>query len=320
MKSWPYALVISLVCMASCSKDPFTDKVSEHRRRFEINGKGYILNGQEPGIIEDDIALYTADAGARTFKYRERIVLTQLYVGKCEAFASLSRAKQQETENLAEAALRFIRKLEIRQHDLSEIDRQSIEIFTAFLKSKSSDTKAPVSTSGEKQLLSIPSWGKSMPTLLIEVPIGFILSEHKGPDFYVYYFNSKAGKWGANMGIYLGNNPQHPWPESASKQSGQAGSFPFVWQVWDERDKGRIIYHRDAIIEDFFSCNSQIEQEPRLKLSLPYDHTLPFSLNMPPPPPPDPMAGLAIHIFIAGPDLNAVNATAIWTESLRKKD
>jgi hypothetical protein len=306
--------------MASCSKDPFTDKVSKHPRRFEINGKAYILNDQEPGVVEDDIALYTDDAGARTFKYRERIVLTQRNVGECEAFASLARAKQRETEELATAALHFIRRLEIRQHNLSEIDRQSLEVFAAFLKNKSPDLKTPSSTSAEKQILEIPSWGKPMPTLLIEVPTGFKLSEYKGPDFYAYSFNSKSGQWGANMGIYLGHNPQYPWPKSASKQSGMVGSFPFVCQVWDEQGKGKTIYHRDAIIEGFFGCNSQIEKAPPRKLSLPYNHMPPSSLNAPPPPPPDPMVGLAIHIFIAGTDLSAVNAMAAWTESLRKKD
>jgi len=313
------ALLLSLVLITSCSRDPYRDQVNDHPRRFELNGKGYILNENEPGVIEDDIALYTADAGARTFKYGERIVLTELYAGTCEAFASLAPAKQRETEDLAKAALGFIWRLEKTQHRLSEVDRHNLDVFSTFLKSKPSEKKTPSSFPEGKQVLEIPPRGESMPTLLIEVPIGFKLSEHEGSDFYVYYLRSKSAQWGANMGIYLGHNPQHPWPKSASKKSGIAGSFPFIWQVWSEQDNGKIIYHRDAIIEDFFGCCPQIMEVPR-KLSLPYDHRSPWVTPPPPPPPPDPLVGLAIHIFVVGSDLGAVNTMASWVESLHKKD
>jgi hypothetical protein len=121
------------------------------------------------------------------------------------------------------------------------------------------------------------------------------------------------------MGIYIGFNPQHPWPESASKQSGLAGSFPFVWKIWSDKYKGKIIYHRDAIIEGFFGCSFQIEEAPR-KLSLPYDHKPPSFFDLSPPPPPDQLVGLVIHVFVSGTSLKEVNAMADWIGSLQKKD
>lgn len=227
------ALFILIIFMASCSRDPFEEQIRNHPRRFELNGKGYILSEQEPGRIEDDLALYTADAGARTFKYGERMLLTQLYVGRWEAFDSLTPAERKETVDLAKAALTFIGRLERRHRNLSEIDRQHREILSAFLENRSDKGTSPPPSAG-KQILEIPSWGRPVPSLLIEVPAGFTLSERKGPDFSVYSLSSKSANWGAFMGIYIGHNPSYPWPESASKQPGKAGLFPIVWRECKE--------------------------------------------------------------------------------------
>ena len=90
------ALFISLVFAASCSKEnPFEAQVKNLPRRFQISGKGYLLNEQEPGVIDDDAIVYTADAGARTFNFKTRTVLRHLFVGRWETFASLPQIQPQ---------------------------------------------------------------------------------------------------------------------------------------------------------------------------------------------------------------------------------
>jgi hypothetical protein len=310
-------LLIVIVFVASCSRDPFKEQVNGHPRHFEFNGKGYVLNEQEPGVIEDDLVLYTADAGARTFKYSERIVLTQLYVGKWDSFASLTPAQHKETEDLAKSALSFIQRLEQKRNSLSAIDLQHREIFNAFLESELSSPKILPAYTLEKQILEIPSWGGSVPSLLIEVPMGFKLTQRKGPDFDVNYLSSQSAKWDAYMGIYLGHNPNNSWPETASVQSGKAGSFPIVWQIWNEGEQGEAIYHRETLIEDFFAPRHQNTEPPPPKL--PPEPPPPPRPPPPPPPPPDPREGLSIHIFIIGKDADAVKAMADWVVTLRKK-
>jgi hypothetical protein len=135
-----YALFISLVFVTSCSRDPFTEHLKDHPRRFEVGGKGYILSEQEPGVIEDDKILYTADAGARTFNFGEKTILTQLFVGNWKNFDALTPDERKETENIARATLAFISRQEIKRRSLSEVDLQHREILKAFLASDQQGT------------------------------------------------------------------------------------------------------------------------------------------------------------------------------------
>jgi len=102
-------------------------------RRFQIGGNGYVLNEQEPGVIDDDAIVYTADAGARTFNFKTRTVLRHRYVGRQESFASLPQDERKETEKLARGALEFVRRLEARERRLSDVDQQHRELLRAFL-------------------------------------------------------------------------------------------------------------------------------------------------------------------------------------------
>jgi len=128
------ALFISLVFATSCSKEnPFEAQVKNLPRRFQISGKGYLLNEQEPGVIDDDAIVYTADAGARTFNFKTRTVLRHLFVGRWETFASLPQDERKETENVAKGALDFIRRVETTQHRLSDVDQRHRELLRTFL-------------------------------------------------------------------------------------------------------------------------------------------------------------------------------------------
>jgi hypothetical protein len=128
-----FFLFIALVFTSSCSRDLLKAQVRDHPRGFEVSSKGYILNEQEPGIIEDDSILYAADAGARTFDFNDRKVLTQRYVGKWKSFDSLAPDGRKETENIAKEAIDFISRLEIKQRRLSEVDLRHREILETFI-------------------------------------------------------------------------------------------------------------------------------------------------------------------------------------------
>ena len=121
-----------LALAASCSRNSLKARVKDVSRRFEVNGRGYILSEQEPGAIEDDATVYTADAGARTFNFRSRMVLWHLFVGRWESFDSLPPAERKEVQDLANGALAFIRKLE-KKRRLLEIDQRHRDILLGFL-------------------------------------------------------------------------------------------------------------------------------------------------------------------------------------------
>jgi hypothetical protein len=57
---------IALVLAVSCSRDLYEATVKDLPRRFLANEKGYLLDEKRPGLIDDDFAVCTADAGART--------------------------------------------------------------------------------------------------------------------------------------------------------------------------------------------------------------------------------------------------------------
>lgn len=124
---------IGMVIFSSHSKDQFNAQIKDHPRHFEVSGKGYILSDREPGIIEDEKALYTNDAGARTFNFQEKTILTHGYVGKWKNFDSLSRDEHEEIKNIARGALDFISRLEQRQRSLSAVDSHHQEILKTFL-------------------------------------------------------------------------------------------------------------------------------------------------------------------------------------------
>ncbi len=129
----PLVLFFSLVFAASCSRDSFEARVKELPRRFQVNGTGYIISEQEPGVIDDNAIAYTADAGARTFNFNTRTVLRHLYVGRWESFDSLPQDERREVKDLANGALGYIHGLERRQRRLSEVDQRHREILRAFL-------------------------------------------------------------------------------------------------------------------------------------------------------------------------------------------
>ena len=75
------SLSFALAFTASCSRDnPFEARVKNLPRRFQISEKAYLLNEQEPGEIEDDAIVYTADGGARPFNLKTRTVLRRFYL------------------------------------------------------------------------------------------------------------------------------------------------------------------------------------------------------------------------------------------------
>ena len=130
------ALFITLAITASCSRDSALEsRAKDLHRRFQISGKGYLLNEKEPGVIDDDAIVYTADAGARTFNFKTRTVLRHFYVGRWEEFDALPPDERRETRDLANGALDFISRLEKQQQHLSEVDHQHREILKAFLAS-----------------------------------------------------------------------------------------------------------------------------------------------------------------------------------------
>jgi hypothetical protein len=129
-------VLISLVFAASCSRDPYEAMVKNLPRRFVVNGKGYILDKKRPGLIDDDAAVYTADAGARTFDFNSRTILTHLFVGKREPFSTLSSDDIKELRNVAKEALACIGRLGRQQNHLSEVDRLHRELLMEFLDNK----------------------------------------------------------------------------------------------------------------------------------------------------------------------------------------
>jgi hypothetical protein len=171
----------------------------------------------------------------------------------------------------------------------------------------------PVRISGEKHVFEITTWGNAIPSLIMEVPIGFEMWRTDGPDFKVFYIASVSEPRDGLMGIYIGHNPAHRWPESATTVHSKAGSFPITWHVWSDEyevDTGKVtIYRRHTVIDDFFITRQEIEaQLPEQS----YDFTKP-------PPPPDPRVGLSIHIFVDGGNAEAAKAMAEWVVTLRKK-
>jgi hypothetical protein len=126
------ALVVGSALQVSCSRNAFEGGPRDIPRRFEVKGHGYILSAQEPGVIDDDSVVYSADAGARTLNFKARTVLRHLFVGRTESFDSLPPTERREGEDLANGALAFIDKLEKRRR-LLEIDPRHREILQAFL-------------------------------------------------------------------------------------------------------------------------------------------------------------------------------------------
>jgi len=128
------AVAIAVMWLTSCSKEPLVDdRIRDMPRRFVVGGRGYLISEQEAGIVEDDAVAYTADAGARSFDYQTRTVLRHLFVGRWENFDALPADERSEIKTIASAALDYIRRLEIRQHYLSAVDKQHREILKAFL-------------------------------------------------------------------------------------------------------------------------------------------------------------------------------------------
>jgi hypothetical protein len=126
------ALVIAFGLAVACSRNSFETRVKDIPRRFEVKGQGYILSEREPGAIDDEAMVYTADAGARTFNFKTRTVLRHLYVGRWESFDSLPTEERKEVEDLASGALAFIHKLE-KGRRLLEVDQRHREILRTFL-------------------------------------------------------------------------------------------------------------------------------------------------------------------------------------------
>jgi hypothetical protein len=128
------ALLIALAFSVSCSREnPYEARVKNMPRRFQVSGRGFLLNEQEPGVIDDDAIVYTEDAGARTFNFKTRTVLRHLFVGRWDEFDSLPPDERREVKALASGALDFIGTLEKRQNRLSEVDQRHRVLLRTFL-------------------------------------------------------------------------------------------------------------------------------------------------------------------------------------------
>jgi hypothetical protein len=108
----------------SCSKsDPFEQRVKSVPNRVKVNGRGYILSENKPGIVDDDSIMYTADAGARTFNFETARVFRHLYVGQWQRFDSLPPDERRELREIARGAVSYIDNLEREQGRLSIVNQ-----------------------------------------------------------------------------------------------------------------------------------------------------------------------------------------------------
>ncbi len=147
---WLAALPIALAFAVSCrTENPLEAKLKNMPRRFVVNGKGYLLDEQQPGVIEDDAVVYTADAGARIFNFSARTVLRHLFVGKWDDFASLPANEREELKDIAGGALDFLRRLEQHQRQLSNADEQHRAILQAYVAGQSRAGTVPCDCPGE---------------------------------------------------------------------------------------------------------------------------------------------------------------------------
>jgi hypothetical protein len=90
-------LLVVIEAAAACSRATFEEQLGDRAkalpRRFEVNGRGYLLNDQQAGVVDDDSVSYTADAGARTFHFDSRIVVRHFFAGTSESFDSIPKLK-----------------------------------------------------------------------------------------------------------------------------------------------------------------------------------------------------------------------------------
>lgn len=110
---------------------------------------------------------------------------------------------------------------------------------------------------GRLQTHEFVSWGNGSPTLLIDLPSGYIINRHEGPDFDVHYVSQTVpeGKedW-ARMGIYVGYNPRlFSRKDERKEESGIVGTQEVTWFVWETEHEDNNLYHREVLIRNFFA-------------------------------------------------------------------
>lgn len=128
-------ITILMTCsgiMVSCAK-AWHSTQDDIQGRFELKGRRYILSPDKPGVIYDDAVRYTAGAGARTFYYADEYLIRHLFVGRRANFGSLTLQEQQETTDIANAALELIKNTGNRDQDPSNMNQLHRRILTAFL-------------------------------------------------------------------------------------------------------------------------------------------------------------------------------------------
>jgi hypothetical protein len=126
-------IAVQLFAISCSRRDPFEKYVKNVPGRFKVNGRGYILSDKEPGVIDDEAIVYTADAGARTFRFATLEVFRHLYVGHWETFDSLRPDERREAGEIARGAVAYINGLERRQDRLSMVNRLHRDLLKSYL-------------------------------------------------------------------------------------------------------------------------------------------------------------------------------------------
>jgi hypothetical protein len=104
--------LLSVLTLASCSRQWSIPKEPEIPGSFAVNGKRYITRLDAPGVVDDDAVRYSADAGARSFYFQDRKLLRNLFVGRWDDFDSLEPAELEETRGIAKTAIALLEQCE----------------------------------------------------------------------------------------------------------------------------------------------------------------------------------------------------------------
>jgi hypothetical protein len=113
------------------------------------------------------------------------------------------------------------------------------------------DNDRDIETITELELIGEPrlidSWGNGSPNLEINLPMEWVYSKHKGPDFDVHYFNA-PDESGA-FSIYIGHHPGLILQELVVKSKHCIGNKKVVFQ--QGKRQGRTL--TEALVDDFYN-------------------------------------------------------------------
>ena len=155
----------------------------------------------------------------------------------------------------------------------------------------SSGCADPGAAASGVQTHTLSSRATGVPRLELDLPTGFHVRRHEGPDFDVFYFRDT--KRNASLGVYVGQHPGLHSNESEltdiTRVAGHVGNASVEWLHW--RESGD--YHSEALIKGFYGTPEAAGNTS--------------------------FGGLLLHVFAQAPTSEQLSALEAAASSLRLK-